>query len=79
MPPTADGPRHTPPDASRAPRYSGIRTYGRFPHGTTVLDAGRSLGRPFLESFRALRREKPDLLSRRRRFLVDRYLPVGEG
>ena len=56
MPPTADGPRHSPPDASRAPRYSGIRTYGRFPHGTDWPTADVAvLGVPFdtATSFRA--------------------------
>jgi agmatinase len=41
--------RHfSPPDAAAAPRYTGVRTFGRFPHGDAWADADLAvLGVPF--------------------------------
>src|SRR3954454_25132333 len=41
-------PRHTPPDAGSAPRYTGIRTFARAPHVTSAEDVDVAvLGVPF--------------------------------
>jgi agmatinase len=56
-------PRHGPPDASRAPRYSGVRTFARCPHVTDLAGVDVAvLGVPFdtATSFRAGARFGPE-------------------
>ena len=43
-----DAPRYGPPDASLAPRYTGIRTFARCPHTTDWANADvAAIGVPF--------------------------------
>ena len=57
------GPRYRPADASRVPRYSGVRTFARCPHVTDLADVDVAvLGAPFDTgtSFRAGARFGPE-------------------
>jgi agmatinase len=56
MSPTSGAPRYGPPDATQAPRYSGVRTFARCPHATDWANADVAVvGVPFdtATSFRA--------------------------
>jgi agmatinase len=61
----SDGPLHGPPDASRAPRYTGIRTFARLPHVREVEGVDVAVvGVPFdtATSFRSGARFGPEAI-----------------
>src|SRR5579859_4743530 len=76
----ADRPIHQPPDASRAPRFTGPRTFGRLPHSTDLTGVDAAVyGMPWdgSTSFRSGARFGPEAV-RSMSSLLRPYNPVAD-